>query len=77
MVARDPMNNLFKSCNESKSKADVKGSGGRRNSDLGFGVGLLYLGFNMFIIIFVVMIVIIPVLIIVVVVVRYLILLWK
>lgn len=45
------MNNLVSSCNESKSKADVKGDGGRRNNALGFGVGLLFLGFNMFIII--------------------------
>lgn len=79
MVVRDLMNNLFSSCKESKSKADVKGNGGRRNNKLGFGVCLLCLGFNVFIIGFIIIIVVIPVLIIiaVVVAVKYLILLWK
>lgn len=56
MVVRDLMNNLFSSCNESKSKADVKGNGGRRNNALGFGVALLCLGFNTLIIIFIIVI---------------------
>lgn len=30
------MNNLFSSCNERKTKSDVKGNGGKRNNALDF-----------------------------------------
>lgn len=44
MVLRDLMNNLFSSCNESKSKADGKGNGGRGNNELGFWGGFVVFG---------------------------------